>query len=343
MTFRSLRQVVQEHYDWASSETFRIPLGWSFFDNATGGGCGLGEVVMMLAYSGVGKTWWACNVAVNNPNVPCVFFSLEMQARALAQRMAAVAYGIPTWDTENQVRTQGFSDGLERLVVDYPRLAIEDQPALSLSAMGDTINQVTDDWGEPPKLVVIDYLELVKAGPALSSLEAVDRVSRALKDFAREFDVALIVLHQTNNNEAARISNDWGTRGGSRVDAGHQPLTRKAARFGGDVAADYTIGVYKPSLDPNMAETVRAFREHELRMQLLKNRGGNTLYLDGIEHYVDTSNWNIQEKETKTRGDRQTQHDHGGNTDGYEGVDLPAPTFGDPDLVEDDEDHPLVG
>ncbi|NNM31693.1 MAG: hypothetical protein HKO53_01420, partial [Gemmatimonadetes bacterium] len=89
---KDLHTVVEEHYQWASREDYRIPLGWRFFDEATSGGIALGEVLMMLAYSGVGKTWWACNVAINNPQVPVVFFSLEMQGRALAQRLAAVAY-----------------------------------------------------------------------------------------------------------------------------------------------------------------------------------------------------------------------------------------------------------
>lgn len=297
MSLRPLSEVVEEHYSWATSDTYRIPLGWSFFDDATGGGVALGEVCMMLAYSGVGKTWWAVNVALNRLNVPTVFFSLEMQARSLVQRMAAVAYGVTTHSIEDEVRETGSSQYLEKLVGDYPLLMINDEPSLGLAGMGDSLKRASDIWGEAPKLVLVDYMELVRAGPALGSLEQIDRVSRNLKNFSRDYDVALVVLHQTNANEAARISDFGGGRGGSRVDAGHQPLTRKAARFGGDVAADYTIGCYKPTLDPNMPETIRSIRENEFWMQLLKNRGGNQLHLAGVEHHVDIDCWRITEKE----------------------------------------------
>lgn len=324
-----LRTIVDEHYEWATSAAPRIPLGWSFFDDATGGGIAKGEVLMMLAYSGVGKTWWGGNVVINNPDVASVFFSLEMQGRALAQRLAACRYEVPTAEIEESVRLNGNAWALERLVQDYPWLAIDDTPANSLNTMQDTLQKVGDHWGRPPELVVLDYLELVKAGPALSSLEAVDKVSRSLKDFARKNDVAFIVLHQTNANEGARIQGDYGRGGGSRVDNGHLKLTRKAARFGGDVAADYTVGVYKPSLDPNLAESVAAYREHELWMQLLKNRGGNVLHLQGVEHRVDTRWWRITEKPQEAEHHVQRDHqgfpDPGSTPAQGEGWSAPAP------------------
>ncbi len=298
MTIRTLSTVVQEHYEWARRSDHRIPLGWSFFDQATYGGIALGEVLMMLAYSGVGKTWWACNVVINNPSVPTVFFSLEMQARALMQRLAAIRYQVPTHIIEGEVKQYGRSQFLEQLVIDYPYLMIDDTPAHSLSGMKESVDKAAEHWGARPKLVLADYLELIKAGPGLASLEAVDKVSRNVKNFARETDTAFIVLHQTNANEAARFGgDDYGGGRGRTVDNGHMALTRKAGRFGGDIAADYTVGCYRPALNPTMPETVRAIREPEFFQQLLKNRGGSTLHLKGVEHVADTTYWRILEKE----------------------------------------------
>lgn len=293
---KELSDAVAEHYEWQASDVPRIPLGFRFFDEATHGGIALGEVLMMLAYSGVGKTWWACNVVVNNPQVPVLFFSLEMQARALTQRLAAVAYEVPTSKIEADVAATGRSEHLERLVEDYPYVVIDDTPAHSLSGMHEAVVHATEMLdGVRPQLVLADYLELIKAGPASSGLEAVDKVSRNTKNFARQNDVAFVVLHQTNANEGARIQEGYDRTPGSRVDNGHLPLTRKAARFGGDVAADYTIGVYRPALNPNMHESVRHFRDKEIHMQLLKNRAGHVLHLSGVEHEVDVNHWKIRE------------------------------------------------
>lgn len=295
MTHRGLDDIVEEHYRWASSTQPRIPLGWSFFDGATSGGIAMGEVAMFLAYSGVGKTWWAINVAANNPSMPMVIFSLEMHSRMLAQRLAACYCGVPTWRIE-QDSAAGHSAHLEKTRTDFPHLSIQDDPGMSLKDMAEGLREAQEAWGGVrPRLVIVDYLELVRSSGLLSSLEAIDKTSREVKNFARAEDVALIVLHQVNANESARASGD---RDGYRkvADNGHLPLTRKAARFGGDVAADYTIGAFRPGLDPEMPETVRNVRDREIFFQLLKNRGGSKLHLGGVPHDLDTETWRITEK-----------------------------------------------
>jgi hypothetical protein len=103
------------------------------------------------------------------------------------------------------------------------------------------------------------------------------------------------------------------------------PLTRRAARFGGDIAADYTVAVFKPSLDPNMADSVRQYRETELHQQLLKNRGGNVLHLGGVPHHVDVSCWKITEIPKETH-DNQSAIGAVVSTAGHPGMDQwPAP------------------
>ena len=182
---------------------------------------------------------------------------------------------------------------MAKLTADFPLLSIEDQPGMSLRQMAEQMDNYAETMSRRPEMVFIDYLELVRAGPALGPGEAVDKVSRALKDFSREHDVALIVLHQTNAMESSRIRNS-----GSKVqDNGHLALTRRAARYGGDVAADYTVGCYRPALDPEMAEHIRAMADPQFMMQLLKNRGGSQLYLTGVEHHVDTRFWKISERQ----------------------------------------------
>jgi replicative DNA helicase len=246
---------------------------------------------MFLARSGVGKTWWAINVAANNRHVPTIFFSLEMQDRFLLQRLAAVHVQTRTVDIEEEIRETGASRAIEQTVEEFPLLEIVDRPEMSLKDMSRAIKEYEQQRVSRPELVIVDYLELVKSGMAMSSLEAVDNVSRAVKNWARTEDVAFIVLHQTNMNQAARVRDRWSNE--NEMDNGHLPLTRQAARFGGDVAADYTIGAYMPALAPTMEDSVREMRRNEFWMQLLKNRGGSQLYEGGVMHHVDTDHWRI--------------------------------------------------
>lgn len=285
---RPLGEVVKRHYEWATTGSGgRIPLGFPFFDQATAGGPAKGEVLMFLARSGVGKTWWMLNVINNNPTIPTLVASLEMQDNFLFQRLAAISTGATTAVIERDCRATGHSTHLTDTVGRFPKLEITDKPQMTLKDLSRALREYEDLHQEKPELVCADYMELIKAGLAMSSLEQIDNVSRAAKNWARAEEVAFIVLHQTNMNPDARKGS------GREMDNGHLPLTRQAARFGGDVAADYTVAAYKPSLDPGMADSTRLLRDNEIWLQLLKNRGGNVLYEGGVQHHVDTATWRI--------------------------------------------------
>lgn len=288
--YRPLGAVAEEHAAWATSDDPRIPLGFWSIDQRLGGGVAQGEVLMFLAQSGVGKTAWACNVALHNRTRPVVFFSLEMDARMLLQRMAAIYCQRPTGWIEAAVRAQGHSPDMAKVVQDFPHLAIIDDPHMSLVDMGVSLDEVAEAWGLRPRLVIIDYLELIRAkgiGPG----EKIDRVSRELKDWSRRHGVATVVLHQLNMG-GGRISfssdNDtYGRR--QEMDMGHMPVTTKSARYGGPTAADYVIGAYRPALDPKMMPMEKQNRAPEFFLQVLKIRAGGGLDLLGTRYHYDAN------------------------------------------------------
>lgn len=263
--YRPLYEVVHDHIAWAQSDNPRVRLGYPMFDSRTNG-VAVGEMLMFLARSGTGKTAWACNVAVANRFTPQVFFSLEMDAGKVAQRMAAIYTDVPTASIEQDITVHGDSGALEAFTRDFQKLAIIDRPGLSLKQMGDALGEITEAWGGlRPRLVIVDYLELIKAGIAADAGEGVDKVSRKAKDLAREWQVALVLLHQLKKGDGR---NDWG------------PITRSDARYGGDTAADYTLGAYRPGMDPNSGEPMSAFY-----LQFLKTRASGGLHPHGAYHH----------------------------------------------------------
>ena len=266
-----LYETVESHRAWAAQQDARIPIGFPFFDQRTGG-VALGEMMMFLARSGVGKTAWACNVAANLRRVPQVFFSLEMQGRYIAQRTAAIHCNVPTKHIEWDLRNHGESSALDQLVRDFPYLSVIDKPGMTLRQMGEALDEVSEMWrGVKPRIVIIDYLELIKAA-SMSAVEGVDGVSRKLKDFAREHDCAVVVLHQLN------------AAGGE----GWEPVKRTHARYGGDVAADYTLAAYRPSLKPD------AYNDGGIWLQFLKTRTDGGLHPGGVWHSFDEATLRIR-------------------------------------------------
>ena len=238
-------------------------------DNRTGG-VARGEVCLFIARSGVGKTLFGANLVVNTRGLPTVFFSLEMQGRFIAQRIASMTYNVPTATLEELV-LQDDTRHLDALVKHYPTLSIVDKPGLKLKDFSLVLDEAAESWGVRPVLVIIDYLELVST-MGMGALEQIDGVSRKLKDWARAEDVALVVLHQVKRSE----SDGWS------------PLTKADARYGGDVAADYVLGAFRPALNPVLSPHQQDARESEFWIQLLKTRTSGGLCMSGEEYWLNT-------------------------------------------------------
>ena len=280
---RDLEEVKGELYQWATSDIVRVPLGYRFFDDRTQGGMAPGQVMILLARTGVGKTWFLVNVAVNSPTVPTVFFSLEMHGRYVLGRVASTHTGTATRAIETGMRDHGTSSAIELATAELPLLYIEDEPDLGLADMVEVLNEYEERVGARPRLILIDYLELIRNW-GNSQIENVQSMARALKNFARETDTAVIVLHQVKRGEQ---------------NAGHKPLDLTDGKFGGEESADYGLGMYKPSLNPGVSQQVREEMDRDIRLQFLKTRTGGGIHPDGVEHRWHPETGRIAEKYIK--------------------------------------------
>jgi len=276
---RDLDEVKEELYRWATSDIVRVPTGYRFFDDRTMGCMAPGQIMICLARTGVGKTWWLVNVAVNNPTVPTVLFSLEMHGRYILERVASAHTDTPTRAIETAMRDHGQSAAVEMTSGDLSMLMIEDEPDLGLGDMGEILDDYAERHGHRPRLVLIDYLEIIR-NYGTNQMESVQGMARALKNFAREHDVALIVLHQVKRGEQ---------------NAGHKPLDLTDGKFGGEESADYVMGMYKPSLNPNISQDIRERMDGDIRLQFLKTRTGGGIHPDGVQHHWNADTGRIQQ------------------------------------------------
>ena len=214
MPLRGLQSLSDELSQWALSDIPRVPTGYEIFDSRTSGGIAPGEVMIFLARTGVGKTWFAVNVLANNPTIPAVFFSLEMHGRYVLQRLSSVAQNVSTDQIEATLMRRGKADAVKRTVKEYPLLLLEDEPGLGLNDMLEELDLYGEVHGQKPKLVIIDYIELIKSF-GQSQQENVDRITWKLKDFARRADVAVIALHQVKRGESRQgVQHHWDPRSG---------------------------------------------------------------------------------------------------------------------------------
>lgn len=263
MTVRNLAEGLSDLKAWASDPRPRIGFGMDFFDKPTGGGIGRSEICMFQAFSSVGKTTWALNVVRNNPDVPVLVLSLEMNWRMVAMRLVAMEVPTTTQHLESALHAGIDVPELQTVADRYHKLVCDDTPALKIRQASESFEAATEKLGEPPRLVIWDYLERVGGRSLNGKAEQIDKVAGELRDWTRKHDTASIVLHQ--------ISGTYDTKNGH---PGARPMSIDSGRYGGFQPMDYVVGAYAPRLDPTLGEhQLEAVRE-DIYFQLLKSRSG---------------------------------------------------------------------
>lgn len=269
---RTVVDGLNEYVSWANDPRPRIPWGMSFFDGPTGGGIARSETCMVIAYSSVGKTSIGMNVIRNNPTVPALFISLEMSWRQVVARLTAMQFDISTQAIEAEVKENlGFNRYGQDMADRFSKLVCDDTPAISLKQAKESFRKATDILGEPPRLVVWDYLERIGGTGLMNKAEAIDRAAEKMADWHREMDCSGIVLHQVGKGS------DTG---------GFKPLSLDDGRYGGHQAMDYVVGAFAPRLNPELNEWESSQVQPELYMQLLKSRSGAARPV-GVKHRQD--------------------------------------------------------
>lgn len=215
---------------YAANPTKRVPTGMWQLDNLIGGGVGLGEVCVIVGKSGSGKSLVGQNMVENNLEVPTVFFSFEMPGTMLLTRSLAMWSG----RTHDQVFTMVETNTLDSEMLSdwedaHRNSYFVTRTGLDLAAMSQTLKEAEEAIGARPALVVIDYMELVASVAGGETIDNVTSVAQALKGWAKEEEVACVILHQTNKS----------LRHGDAPD-------EDSARYGGFTEADIVIGVWRP-------------------------------------------------------------------------------------------------
>lgn len=207
--------IAQENLEKLSknnSDLTGIPTGFYDLDKATAG-LHPGELIIIAARPGMGKTAFALNVAVNaalNTKKAVAIFNLEMPAEQLVNRMRSAvgqvdSYKIQTgklghedWKRINEANSQLSETNIQ--IVDDAGIT-----ASEIKAKCRTLANKEEGLG----LVIIDYLQLVTSGGRRpdSRQQEVSEISRALKTMAMELKVPVIALAQLSRSAEKRENN----------------------------------------------------------------------------------------------------------------------------------------
>ncbi len=252
---RSLKEQVEELYKFSENPAQRVRTGLEPLDKLCGGPAP-GEVMMVVGRSFAGKSIVGQNIVWHNRHLPSIFFSLEMPYLLAIQRLYSIWSDTSHRDVQDMTQAGALPAMLDYMPEDFPQHWIVDQDALSLETMSLYVEAFTEDHGVRPEFVVIDYLELVggakKSGEGWTATEV---QSTSIKDWAKREDIRVFVLHQANKEEEP-----------------YKPPTESSPRGGGYTEADFVIGLWQPSRDPDMSESEHAYWKDKIMFNVLKNR-----------------------------------------------------------------------
>ena len=178
------------------------PTGFINLDGLTGG-FHAGELVILAARPGMGKTAMALNFAYNVARAgdTAAIFSLEMSKTEIFKRLVCSA---GSFDTEllrtgkltKEQRARATAIGEELL--DLPIL-LDDSATLNPADVLSRVRRVAAT--KKPKLVIVDYLGLLNAtqsGIGDNRARELGLITKGLKNIARELDTCVLVLSQLN-------------------------------------------------------------------------------------------------------------------------------------------------
>ncbi len=210
--FRHIRDIMTNVYSdletlaAAQGKIDRTTTGFSGLDRVLVE-MGRGDLVLVGARPGMGKTSFAMNIATNvakqTKKTVCIF-SLEMSGEQLVNRMLS---------SEALVDSYSLRSG-ELKNEDWPRLAdaasaltgcdilIDDTTGVTVTDMKAKLRRVKNLG-----LVVIDYLQLMQSGRNIDNrVQEVSEISRNLKIMAKDLGVPVICCAQLSRGPEGRTS-----------------------------------------------------------------------------------------------------------------------------------------
>lgn len=249
------------------NKTTGIPTGLTDLNKATGGWQN-GNLIIIAARPAMGKTALACNFSISGEKSGAiVFFSLEMTAREVADRLLMFISGLDALKFKDGYLSQQDEESLlnAKETLSKMKLSVIDKSAISINYMRSCCRRIKKESGL--SMIIVDYLQLMSAvglNRNSNREQEINSISRGLKAIAKEFDVPVIALSQ--------LSRAVEQRGGDK-----KPQLSDLRESGAiEQDADIVIFVYRPAYYEFEQDAEGNSTEGIGQLIIAKNRNGKT-------------------------------------------------------------------
>jgi replicative DNA helicase len=250
-------------------EEYRSPIAtpWSVVNDLLQGGLGSGDFGLIFGGPGGGKSWSliALGAAAVKAGYNVCHYTLELSEAYVGKRYDACFTQISV------AQVQDYRKDVEDAVSKLPgKLIIKEYPTgkATISTIESHI-QKCKDLGNPPDLIIIDYVDLLRANRSSKERkEEIDDVYVATKGLARELNLPVWSVSQVN----------------------------RAGANDNIIEGDKAAGSYNKMMITDFAMSISRRRQDKAggtgRFHIMKNRYG----MDGVTYaaVIDTSTGHIQ-------------------------------------------------
>lgn len=228
-----------------------------------------GQLIIMAARPGMGKTALAGKQAMNiaSRGNAVLFFTLELTKLELCSRLCSNRTGITTHNLNRpHTLTPQDHDALidaSQEMAAWP-LHIDERSGITMRQIASTCRLMKRR--HHIKVVFVDYLQLIEpADLRVSREQQVSRISRELKNLAKELQVPIVALAQLNREVENRTGDARKPRMADLRESGDIENNADVVMF------LHREAYYMDSSDPNYHEEI-----HRSEILIRKNRGGET-------------------------------------------------------------------
>ncbi len=265
-----------------------VPSGFASLDRVTYGWQPT-DLIILAARPSVGKTALALNLARNaalNPikKTPVAFFSLEMSASQLVQRILSAESEIALekiarGKLEEYEYQQLHTKGIKKL--EQAPIFIDDTAALNIFEFRAKARRLVNKHNVG--LIIIDYLQLMSGigDRGVNREQEISNISRNLKALAKELNIPIIALSQ--------LSRAVETRKESKM-----PQLSDLRESGAiEQDADMVMFIYRPEYYENYANENGESTRGETHVKIAKHRNGSleNIKLRALLHIQKFEEW----------------------------------------------------
>lgn len=154
-----------------------------------------GEVLLFIGDTGIGKTLLLQNLFMAFPEVASLLFELELPQEMMFERFWAIKMGATCVEVEQEYKSNGVFPA-DVVMKQFPKLYICPEPRLSVEQFETLVTKSELKIGEKPKLVGIDYVQLVEGKG--SRYERTSDVAEGVKVVAKATQSVVVVLSQVD-------------------------------------------------------------------------------------------------------------------------------------------------